>query len=655
MKRILLIAVLSPLALPAATTTTCEHPAAASAVAIIERALGPDAPEVRLEVEPSGEPRLSEDGYVARREGGAIVIRARRPRGLLYAAGEPARWRALRLGDPPLVRVPAFRTRSLNYTGRGHSVAEWVAATGANMIQLGRKDPPRLVEECKAADVQVFAFLYGCDPMKWGKGACEAFLADHPSAKGTDPGRSWEKGIMCPSDPATWQFFASVITNLASRADYDGVSVTFWDDYGLNCHCKRCKKAGLDKFDAQVAAVVKCFEEALRPLGKKLLVRTWSSGAPHFLEGEWVHAPGYGGAGGSPMALWGKTYRSAARDTIFQTKVYNCDCQPNAPFSLLLGHARKAGLCEIAEWQITGQTLGLGYLPASVVGHTAATMRQAHALTHGDGVCLYAGGYNNAGYEALDDVMNSINIYAWRQLSWDPGDNLDRIWLEWAGPIFSRGARDMVEALKRSEMASTAAFSPLGFGTATESRYDNYLTRREDHIRYTNRHYLPEGQALLAPTRENVARVVAEKDEAIRQTDEMLSLIARAAAAVRSATGSNPDWLEECTVRTTWLRTCLVVARALDGAYWRFRYLRYLSESGIADLEVMKEINADFDTIRENHTRLFEHSPELRLSFYGKEPCGEREITLRSPVPLMRDIHSTALNYVERIVGPLRK
>lgn len=635
----------------AAVTTTCEHPAANRAVELVLAEIGDAKGEnVRLEVD-GDQPELNGDGYTAVREGDAVVVRGARPRSLLFAAGEVSRWRFAKEGDGKIVREAAFKMRCMNFTGREHGVADWVAATGANVVQLGRNAPPRMVDECKAADVAAYAFLYGCDPMKWNRKKCEEFLAAHPSARAVDPGRSWEKGIMCPSDPATWEYFAAYITDIAKQADYEGVCVTFWDDYGLNCRCSRCRANGLDKFSRQVAAVVKCFEDALAPLGKKLIVRTWSSGAPHFLGGEWVHAPGYGGSGGEPLELWGDTYRNAKRGTIFQTKVYNSDCQPNPPFSLLLGKAHDAGFCELAEWQITGQTVGLGWLPASVVNHTAWTMKKAFALNGGEGVCLYAGGYQNHGYEALDDIMNSINIYAWRQLSWNPDDDVGAIWLEWAKPRYGKGAEDMAKALALTETPAVVAFSPLGLGTYTESRYDSNVVRREDHLRYTNRHYLPEGQAALAPTKENIERVIREKDDALATMDAIDVLVERYRNSLNAA-GATPKHYEEVKTRMEWLRTTLVVAKALDSALWRYRYLRHLGDNGISDLQVLKDIEGDFDVVRQNHRRLFEHSPDLRLSCYGGQPCGDREITLRSPIPLMRDIHSNAVHCVERILGP---
>ena len=584
------------------------------------------------------------DGYCVSRSNGVYVIAAGRPRGFLYAAGEPELWRDV--GAVPFVRKAPFRTRLLMYGKSAHPVAEWIAATGANAVQLSGSGIPEQVAACHAADVEAYAFLYGCDPMKWGAAECEAYLAAHPTARGVDPGRSWEKGVMCPSDPATAEFFRDKIRALATATDVDGVVVTLWDTFGLYCQCERCRKSGLNQFAAEIAACVRWFEEALKPLGKKLVVRTWSSGAPHFLRDEWVHAPGYASAE-EAIATWGKAFAASDPKTVFQTKVYNADCQPNPPFSLLLGRAK--GRTEFAEWQIAGQTVGLQWLPASVVDHTAETMRRAARLVGADGgVALYTGGYNCSGYEALDDIANSVNVYAWRRLSWNPDEDVDAIWRDWATKTYGAKAGERVAAaLRLSERATAASFSPLGLGAPTESRFAGSVSRREDLLRYTNRQYLPEGKAALAPTRENIARVVAEKDAALAQVDAMLRLVNDAAPQMDAAKA------KELLLRIGWLRTHLVVSRALDGALWRLRYLRAESQLGRTDMEVFAEIERDFETIRRESGNLFAHDADLELSGY-RGAVGDREISLRSPIPLMRDIESEARKTVERFAGPAR-
>ncbi|MBR1871408.1 MAG: hypothetical protein IJ802_06235 [Kiritimatiellae bacterium] len=484
--------------------------------------------------------------------------------------------------------------------------------------------------------------MYGCNAAKWNKALLEAFLEEHPSAKAVAPTNSWEKGVLCPSDEWTWKFVGAYAREFATAAGFDGLVVTFWDDYGLNCKCKRCKKNGMDTFGRQVAAMVKCLDNAITPLGKKLIVRTWASGAPHWLGDEWVHAPGYAGEADA-AATWNEAMKEASGNVIFQTKVYNCDCQPDAPFSNLLG--KSGGREEFAEWQITGQTVGLQWLPAAVVKHTKGTFERVKKMANVDGVCLYAGGYNNPGYEALDDVMNSVNLHVWRQLSWNPDEELDDLLREWALVRHGTGDADKIaEAMALSEDAAVASFSPLGLGAPTESRFAKTVSRREDLLRYTNRHYLPDGHAALIPSDENIARVAAQKDRALAATRRMEELFS-------TCNDVPQDVRKEFLMRTEWLRTHLECSRALDVALWNFRMVRYLSEMGLGDAKYAAAIDGQFGELRKLHKSLFAHDADAKVSFYP-DGFGGRKIALDSPVPLMRDIAERAKKCMEIVAGP---
>ena len=543
---------------------------------------------------------LKHDGYVVEKTDFGLVVKAAAKRAFLYANYESNRW--MNAARYPFVRDPHFAFRALDTSRTPEPLAEWVAATGANALYLkrGRPDAKRL-RECAALGIPAYGFLYGCDAAKWNRAKYERFIAEHPTAKGVDPGKSWEKGTMCPSDQATWRLFKESVLEIAD-SPVAGVVVCLWDDYGLNCVCGRCKANGFaGDWGRQVAGAVKAWEEALKPLGKKLIVRTWSSGASHWLRDEWVHAPGYGGESGEPLSVWGAAMKAAGSAVLFQTKVYNSDCQPDPPFSALLQVAPRR---EIAEWQITGQTVGLQYLPASVVGQTARQMRRVAELVGPEGgVMLYAGTYKRDGYAALSDELNSVNYHVWRQLSWNPDEDVGTLWREWAGKRHGENAEAMIAAMKASERASVAAFSPLGLGAPTESFFANSVERRESLLRYTNRYFLPEGKAALAPTRENIARVVAEKDAALAELDAAL-------AGLRGASA-------EATQRFAWLRAQLVVSRALDGALWRYFHLRELAKEGRFDDDVLAEIDADFETV--------------------KKHAGELCPGLKSPIPQIRD------------------
>ncbi len=546
---------------------------------------------------------LKHDGYVVERMGNreeaTLVVKAGTRRAFLYANYESNRW--MNAASYPFVRDPHFKFRALDVSRSPEPLKEWIAATGANAVYLKRGRPAaRLLRECAALEVPAYGFLYGCDAAKWNRERYDEFVAAHPSSKGVTPQKSWEKGTMCPSDPATREYFAATIREIAEYG-VAGVVVCLWDDYGLNCVCDRCKANGLaGNWGKQVAFAVKAWEDAVMPLGKELIVRTWASGASHWLGDEWVHAPGYGGESGEPLSVWGEAMKSAGTGVRFQTKVYNADCQPDPPFSALLPVAPRR---EIAEWQITGQTVGLQYLPASVVDQTARQMRRVAELVSPEGgVMMYAGSYKrNGGYEALSDDLNSVNIHVWRQLSWNPNEDVEALWREWAVLRHGRNAEAVVAAMKTTERAAVAAFSPLGLGAPTESFFANSAERRESLLRYTNRFFLPEGIAALAPTKENVARVVAEKD---------------AALAELKGEGERFDWL----------RAQLKVSRALDGALWRYFYLRELAKADKTDAAVLAEIDADFETVRS----------------LCKAVCPR----LGSPLALMRDIRDKARQLV---------
>ena len=382
---------------------------------------------------------LKHDGYIVERRGTGngervkFVVKAETARAFLYANYESNRWMNAR--SYPFVRDPHFKTRALDVSRSPEPLRDWIAATGANAVYFKRGRPnAKRLRECAALGVDAYSFLYGCDAAKWNRARYDEFVAAHPSAKGVSPEKSWEKGTLCPSDAATAAFFGEAVREIAVP-EVAGVVVCLWDDYGLNCACDRCKANGFaGNWGRQVAFAVKAWEDALKPLKKKLIVRTWSSGASHWLGDEWVHAPGYGGPSGEPLSVWGEAMRRAGSGVLFQTKVYNADCQPNPPFSALLQVAPRR---DIAEWQITGQTVGRQYFPAPVVAQTARQFARVKDLVSPEGgVMLYAGTYKRDGYAALSDRLNSVDLHVWRQLSWNPGEDVDALWREWAEPPY---------------------------------------------------------------------------------------------------------------------------------------------------------------------------------------------------------------------------
>jgi hypothetical protein len=620
---------------------------------------------------------LPADGYGIIFTNGAAWIFGQRPRSLLFAAGDVNLWKDRTQGA--FVRHPAFAFRSASLHGPV-SVAEYVAMLGVNVI-IGRDDAPvslrytlpdvyaklsradqaaldtqsaaaeekhrRLAEQCHAADVEYYPLLYGNDFRRWSPALYAAAIKAYPSARGTDAANSWEKGSLCPSDPQTWKLFRAYVREFIQRSHADGLYATFWDHYGIYCQCDRCVKDGLNRFPDELCLCVKNYQEMASELGCKLVVRTWSSGVPHWLGDQWVNAPGNGGPSGDPMQLWGQVISRLPSDIAIQTKVYEADCQPDPPFSELLGHA--APHQEIAEYQITGQTTGRFYLPASTVDYTAWTMKRSYELVGpSGGVSLFPGGTKNPRYNLFGDIVNGINTYAWRELSWNPAANVEDLWLDWARPIYGdQAAPAVIRALRLSEFVVNRLFSALGLGNDTNSGFPGTIPRRETLLKYTNRYFRPEGQAALEPTLENVDRVIAEKEDCLREIVAMQQDIDEAAPYLK------PAQLAELRTRLDWLREFALVERYLDESLWRSRYLRHESDMLTTDASQMQYLAAAYDQIHKHYQLMFRFNPNQRFSCYYV-PLGQLPArpSLGSPLPLMDQLYQGSLAFVEQALGP---
>jgi hypothetical protein len=587
--------------------------------------------------------QIKDDGYViVFKQGGATICGAR-PRALLYAAADWHLWKDKT--DGVYVRYPSFTVRVAQYEG-SLPADEYVAALGVNML-IDRKPGKDTLQACHDADTPYYVFLYGNNYQLWSSGRYEAAVASMPSIVGKPAPNSWEKATLCPSDPNSWTLIEGYVKEFLERSGADGLYVTFWDDYGIYCQCDRCVKSGMNKFSNQLYECVKRYHNVTSAMNKKLVIRTWSSGVPHWLRDQWVHAPGYDHFGGSGMELWGRVIRELPKDIILQTKVYHADCQPDARFSTLLGHASPH--TEIAEYQITGQTTGRFYFPASTVNHTAWTMKKSLELNGANsGVCLFLGGTKQSDYSLLNDIANSINVYAWRELSWDINVNLDTVWKDWAEPIYGiKAAPRMIKALQLSEDAVNKTFSTLGMGSETNSSFAGNIARRETLLKYTNRYFLPEFAKYLDPTKENVQRVIDEKNECLKKIDTIFAELQAA----------KPDLTEaqfgELQTRFDWLKEYSINAKALDESLWRYRYLRYLYSMRTTEPEQMKYLAAAYDVVQEHRGKLFGFQPEQQFSCYSV-PLGQLRGRpgLGNPMSLMKELYEQSKIFVEDNVGP---
>ena len=621
---------------------------------------------------------IMRDGYAVGAEEGGLMVCGARPRSLLFAAGETQHW--LSRGVGTWTRNPEFALRFAAHH-RERSVAEQVAILGANnftaqlhasvslnhempevyaklspaaqqRLAAGEADDMKrnaaLVEEFHNADVEVFADLpYGNNFSHWSMDLYHAFLAVYPSAKGVAAEHSWEKAALCPSDPATWKLFEAYVRECARQSQADGVACTFWDQFGIFCHDERCRKNGLDQFKNELHAAISHYYAAVEPMGKKLHLRTWSSGCPHWLGDQWVHAPGYSNFSESQYELWSRVIDETPKEILIQTKVYHSDCEPDPPFSPLLGHAKPHA--QIVEYQMVGQTIGRHYFPAATVAYTAWTMRKAHALVGADGGAqITPGGTMQSNYDMYADQLNSVDIFAWRELTWNLDTSPAQIYGDWAAQMFpAQAAPHMAKAMLLSEEAANLCWSPLGFGSATNSDFADNIDRRETLLRYTNRYYLPEYVKLLEPTRENIARIVAEKEKCLAGIDAMFAELEAAKPHLTEAQTA------EFTTRFDWFREFAICNTALDVSLWRFRWLRAQAAMLTTDPDQLKPLAEAFDTVTGHAAKLFQYDPARKFACYDA-PLGRLRVkpNLGSPLKLMQEIYSKSLALMEASVGP---
>ena len=628
------------------------------------------------------------DGYTVTYSGGVVVYGAR-PRSLLFAAGEPHHWATPR--TTAYRRNPEFALRNATYHP-DYPAAEQAAIFGANFFVANLPASPALqslpevfgaltsvekkqlvlegmerklknavtVQQFKDADVDVYALLpYGNNFATWSPALYAAVCKAYPTAKGTPMPNSHESAALCLSDPATWTVLEAYVKEWAEQTGATGISATFWDNYSAFCQDARCKANGLDKFPNELYEFIARYHKLLTPMGQRLHLRTWSSGCPHWLGPNYVHAPGYGQFGLSHPELWARVIKETPADVIMQTKIYHSDCEPNSRFTTLLGNCKPH--VEMVEYQQVGQFIGRQYFPASTVNYTATTMQHALRLVGAEGgVQIHAGGTNQPGsFDIFADILNNNCIYAWRELTWNVNVNLDTMWHEWATAVYGvEAAPAMVKFLRASEDACTWCWCPLGHGSSTNADFAGNIARREVLLRYTNRYYLPEFAATLEPTLENVTRMEKQKADCMHRFDQM------AAALEEARPHLSAEHAAEVAMRFDWFKHFAICNTTLDVSLWRFRYLRALAAKLTTDPKQMKELADAYDLVEAEAPKLFQYDPAMKISMYrvplgevgetvpGARPGRGRGPALGNPRSLMHDIYSQSLAFVMESVGP---
>ncbi|MBV8834509.1 MAG: hypothetical protein JO108_35375 [Acidobacteriaceae bacterium] len=276
-------------------------------------------------------------------------------------------------------------------------------------------------------------------------------------------------------------------------------------------------------------------------------------------------------------------------------------------------------------------------------------MRKSHDLIGPDGgVNIFPGGTHQSDYSVFDDILNSINLYAWRELAWDVNADIQKIWMDWATPIYgAQAAPHIVKALQLSEDAVNKTFSPLGMGSSTNSDFAGNIDRKETLLKYTNRYYLPEYAKYLEPTKENIQLVVEEKAKCLTEIDELFADLEKARPYLTK------QQADELTTRFTWFREFAICARYIDESLWRYRYLRGLNEKLTTDPEQLRYLAEAVDAVDQHQAKLFQFDPSQKFTCYSTT-LGQLRIqpSLGDPRPLMHELYTRSKALIEQSVGP---
>ncbi len=633
--------------------------------------------------------KVAFDGYLIKFDGNKALIFGKRPRSLLYAAGDVNWWQGKRSGI--YLRQPDFKIRDIN-KGPENNMAQLIANTGANIVfdnihpgfitlqksfpeifnNIPENDKERLLKNkvaaeqqalklakaCHDADVDFYPFLYGNDIVRWSPVLANAVYEVYPDIMGVRAPHSWEKATLNPSLPITWKIIDAIVDEYIQTLHGDGMVATFWDEYGIYSQDSLSKSNKMNQFDNELQKIVGEYHKVLSKYHLPLIMRTWSSGRAHWvtlhnnegaLEHQFVHAPGYGGFSGTRESVWGKVIDSLPNDIILQTKSYMSDCFPAARNNTLIGKAGNHP--QIIEYQITGQTTGLFYLPAANVEYTDSTIKRAWSLIgKNGGTNVFYGGTHQPHYNLFKDIANSINLFAWKELSWNVHADVGKIWLAWATPVYGeKAAPFIIKALQLSEPIVNEIFSTLGFGWDTNSGFPGTIYRREVLLMYTNRFYLPEYSHFLLPNKENIQLVINQKNDALEKIDSMFSFLEKAKPFLSETIYT------ELKTRFNWLRYVAIENKELEVSYWRYRYLRYLYSMRTTDTSQVNAVAASMKKVEYYRDSLFTFEPEMQISSYeltAAQVNQMQHISLGNPLPLMKEIYTEAKKYEEEITGP---
>jgi hypothetical protein len=388
----------------------------------------------------------------------------------------------------------------------------------------------------------------------------------HPEALATAPPRGADRWYrppassftslarpdkLCPSHATTRAFFKAKIRELAERfPQIAGVQI--WVSHGtcdvFYCDCPQCHAL---KPHERLSRLCQDTLEAMDQAGLtegKLILRTYLGGwrqavAEQFFLPLAGHLPQRVIVG--TKAQYGDMYYENAIHPLAGTFPGNDEA-----IEFCLGGEYRAGL----QWGTV----------APIVEDVARRARQ-HARLGCTGLWMRHIEWRNR--------LNEIDFAAFGVLAWNPYALTEPVWTRWAERRFGPAGPDVVGILRGCTEVMSQSLYAHGVSLTHWAVFPESLQRLRHLTMDRSAQATEDGYARVAPTWENHARMLAEKDRAISRADELLGNLERIQSELA------PRDYEALHRSLSIQRELARVFRGLTDCFWRYLiWERTLSE-----------------------------------------------------------------------------
>lgn len=312
-------------------------------------------------------------------------------------------------------------------------------------------------------------------------------------------------------DPRLWEFVKDKYDRLFRLCpDLDGLVLTM-QETAMSIYHERSVSSSIPP-ERRVAKLVDDMASVCASFGKKLFVRTFS------------YEPG-------ELRYIQEGLKLCKGDITVMTKCVPHDWQPYYPFNPAIGDV--GGKPQIVEFDLGHEFTGLSTIPYINIGY----LKKHLDYDLSKGVVGAVVRVERLKWRCVD-TPNQANIDVFTQMLLDPAADPHKLYRKWLADRYGAGAVDHLYAafIKTFDIVNKGLFV-LGFWVSRHSTLPDYGYATASLRRRSTAKWDPSvkdvEQALLSPTPETVAKIRAEKQEALVLADQAIEDIERARPALR--------------------------------------------------------------------------------------------------------------------------